>query len=87
MWPRWLALSLLGFPLTVGIIGALALIWPARPDMVALPWMLLVFPVWVVVMSLAFAFSSGKRAWLWLGGGTIVSLGLVLLLRAFGVTP
>lgn len=84
MWPRWLALSLLGLPLTIGIVGVLALATPGPASISALPWMLLVFPVWTGVMVLPFVFSSGRRAWVWLGLATVTSLGLLYGLKALG---
>lgn len=84
MWPRWLAALLLGLPLTIGIIGVCALAWPGRAEITALPWMLLAFPVWITAMSLAFAFKSGLRAWLWLGGATLAGFGLLYGLKALG---
>lgn len=84
MWPRWLALVLLGLPLMIGIVGVLALATPGPAAISALPWMLLVFPVWTGVMALPFVFSSGRRAWLWLGLATVASLGLLYGLKELG---
>lgn len=84
MWPRWLAASILGLPLTIAVVGLCALAWPGKPDITALPWMLLAFPVWVAVMTLAFVFKSGRRAWLWLGCATLLGFGLLYGLKALG---
>ena len=84
MWPRWLAALLLGLPLTIGIVGVCALAWPGRTEITALPWMLLAFPVWITAMALAFVFSSGLRAWLWLGSTTLTGFVLLYGLKALG---
>lgn len=78
------AAALLGLPLTIGLVGLIALAWPGRQEITALPWMLMVFPVWIGVMSLAFVFSSGRRAWLWLGGATLFCFALLHGLKAIG---
>ena len=85
MWPRWLAVALLGLPLTVGVVGLLARFVPGPPEITALPWMLLVFPVWTAVMSLAFVFRNGFHAWLWLGGATLLSVGALFIIKSGGV--
>lgn len=77
MWTRYLAAALLGLPLTTAIIGLLALGWPGDQTVTTLPWIMMAFPVWVTVMTLAFVFRSGLHAWVWLGSATV--LGFVLL--------
>lgn len=84
MWARWLAAVLLGFPLTVGMIGLVALSWPGDIEIVTLPWLLLSFPVWIGAMSLAFAFRTALRAWLWMGGATLLCFGLLHLSKTLG---
>lgn len=84
MWAKALAAVLLGLPLSTALIGLLALAWPGRPEIVTLPWLLMVFPLWVGVMSMAFAARTGLRAWLWMGGGTALCHGLLDGLRALG---
>ncbi len=79
---RALAALLLGLPLTVGLVGVFALAWPGDQQVTALPWMLLAFPVWIAAMSLAFMFRSGLRAWLWLGGATLLCFALLYGLKA-----
>src|SRR5476649_303412 len=66
MWGKTFAAILLGLPLAVALIGLAALL---RSDQArhTLPWLLMFFPVWIGVMSIAFLFRSGARAWLWLG--------------------
>lgn len=84
MWGRSLAAALLGLPLTVGIVGLVALHWPGELTRVTLPWLLMSFPVWVAVMSVAFLFKSGLRAWLWMGGATLLCFGLIHVSRMLG---
>lgn len=84
MWARYLAAAVLGLPLTVGLIGLAALAWPGNQEITALPWITLTFPLWIAVMTLAFAFKSARRAWLWLGGATALSLALLYGLKALG---
>lgn len=77
MWARSLAAALLGLPLTVGLIGLVVLLWPGELVRITLPWLLLAFPVWIGVMSLAFVARSGWRAWAWMGGGTMSCFALI----------
>ncbi len=84
MWARWLAAVLLGFPLTVGLIGLIALSWPGDVEIVTLPWLLLSFPVWIGAMSLAFVAKTALRAWLWMGGMTLASFALLHLFKTLG---
>lgn len=84
MWAKSLAAALLGLPLAVGIVGLLALLWPGDPARTTLPWLLLAFPTWVAVMSLAFFARNGRRAWLWMGGATLLCFGLIQLAKMLG---
>ncbi|MCF4165266.1 hypothetical protein L2U69_06395 [Zavarzinia compransoris] len=84
MWVKALAAALLGLPLTVAVIGLLALSWPGRPEIVTLPWLMMAFPLWIGLMSLAFAARSGLRAWLWMGGATVLGYGLLQGLKTLG---
>jgi hypothetical protein len=47
--------------------------------------LLLMFPLWIGAMSLAFVFRSGARAWLWLGLATLLCHGLLYALKAAGL--
>jgi hypothetical protein len=84
MWARYLAAGLLGLPLSVGLIGLVALAWPGDPRITTLPWVMMAFPTWVATMTLAFVFESARRAWLWLGGATLTCFVLLYGLRALG---
>jgi len=84
MWGKSLAAALLGLPLTVAVIGLIALLWPGDPVHTTLPWLLLSFPLWIAVMACAFLFRSGLRAWLWLGGATLLCFALVHAVKLLG---
>lgn len=84
MWAKSLAAALLGLPLTVGIIGLIALLWPAPLERSTLSWLLMSFPLWVTIMSLTFLFKTGLRAWLWLGGLTTLCFVLIHLSKLLG---
>ncbi|MGN6228353.1 MAG: hypothetical protein ACTHNM_13045 [Dyella sp.] len=84
MWARFLAATVLGLPLTVGLIGLVALAWPGDPRLTTLPWVMLTFPTWIAMMTLAFVFKSAQRAWLWLGSATGLCFGLLYGLKALG---
>ncbi|UXH76230.1 hypothetical protein [Roseateles amylovorans] len=84
MWGKSLAAALLGLPLTTAVIGLITLSWPGRPEVITLPWLLLSFPLWILVMSAAFSAQSGRRAWAWMAGLTAGSYGLLHLLKLLG---
>ena len=74
MWAKSLAAALLGLPLTVGMIGLVVLLWPGELDRITMPWLLMSFPVWVGVMSLAFLAKTGLRAWLCMALATVAAI-------------
>lgn len=84
MWARSLAAVLLGLPLTVGLIGLLALAMPGPLSASSLPLLLLAFPVWVACLSLPFACERAGQAWAWMGGLTLLSFGLLHGLKWLG---
>lgn len=84
MWAKSLAAALLGLPLTVGIIGLIVLLWPGELTRITLPWLLMAFPLWIGVMSLAFLSRSGGRAWMWMGGSTLLCFGLIHAIKLLG---
>ena len=49
-----------------------------------MPWLLLAFPFWVGVMSLAFLAKSGWRAWAWMGGATLACFALIHVAKLLG---
>lgn len=84
MWAKSLAAALLGLPLTVGLIGLIALAWPGSLEIKTLPWLLMFFPTWILVMSFPFQCKTGLRAWLWMGLTTLVCFGLIFALKQTG---
>ena len=84
MWAKWLAAILLGLPLAVALVGICTLAWPGPLQVHALPWLLMFFPVWIGCMSLPFVFASGLRAWLWMGGATLLAFAVLQALKAAG---
>ncbi len=76
---------LLGFALALGVsgllptlgIGSLSFLKTSGQFM-----MWLISPVWATVISLCFMFSSGLRAWLWLGAANIAVWGALALMGA-----
>jgi hypothetical protein len=53
MWARYLAAAVLGLPLSVGLIGLVALAWPGNQEVTTLPGVMMAFPVWIAVLVLA----------------------------------
>ena len=46
--------------------------------------MWIVPPLWMTVFSLVYMFRSGLRAWLWLGGFTLVGAAFLFAVRVWG---
>lgn len=84
MWAKSLAAALLGLPLTAALIGLVSLSWPGGSASVTLAWLLLSFPVWIGLMAAALASRSGLRAWLWMGGASLLGYGLLHGLKSLG---
>ncbi|MFA7665494.1 MAG: hypothetical protein WCY32_05180 [Burkholderiaceae bacterium] len=88
--PDWvsktLAGVLLGLSLALtcsGLLAALLIGMPVPVSGQLAMW--LVPPVWLGVLSFVYFFSSGLRAWLWLGGVNVLALGIWWLVRPGGV--
>lgn len=82
-WSKTLAGLLLGLALALGfsaLFAGLATDMPlpirAQLTMWSVP------PVWLTVLASVFFFSSGKRAWLWLGSATVLTFALALALQS-----
>lgn len=84
MWARSLAAGLLGLPLTVGVVGLAALLWPGTLGDHTLFLLVCAFVVWVATLVLPFALRSAGRAWLVMGSGTLLSFGAMHALKALG---
>lgn len=80
---RTLAGSVLGFGLAVALAGIFAWTAPLGPNKFQLV-MWLVVPLWLAVLSASFLFTSGLRAWLWLGGANVLAFASLSILRHFG---
>ncbi|WLW62826.1 hypothetical protein RA224_05215 [Achromobacter aegrifaciens] len=78
-----LAGALLGFALAMGASAALAALTAGIPlatrSQLAM-W--LVPPVWLGVASTVYFFTSGLRAWIWLGGACVLLYGGLLVVKA-----
>ncbi|MBK0111182.1 MULTISPECIES: hypothetical protein [Delftia] len=85
--PDWISKTLAGLLLGLGLAisasGLLAALLHGMPLAVSgqlVMW--LVPPVWLLVQSLVYFFSSGLRAWAWLGGANALALAAWWLVRA-----
>lgn len=73
---KTLAGLLLGLGLAFGLSGLfLALCAEMPPSVRAQLGMWMVMPIWVGVLGSVYFFSSGARAWLWLGFANLVLYG------------
>ncbi|WP_373988237.1 hypothetical protein [Duganella sp. BuS-21] len=78
------AAALLGLPLSVLIVGFAALLSGDQAS-TTLPWLLVFFLVWIGAMTGAFLFKTGLRAWLWMGGATVIGFTALHFLKASGL--
>lgn len=79
---KTLAGVLLGLSLALGCSGLFAwlnLDMPLSIRSQLAMWM--VAPIWLGTLGGVYFFSSGKRAWLWLGGANLLVFGALALLR------
>jgi hypothetical protein len=60
---KWLAAILLGLPLSTGVVGLAALLWPGRLEVHTLPLLLLSFPVWAAVLAYAALYAAKALGW------------------------
>jgi hypothetical protein len=84
MWARAGAGVLPGFFLAAALIGLLGWLLPGSWESTMVAGLAAFFPLWIGVICAAFRFSSGRRAWLWLGGLALLALGLLWLLQTSG---
>jgi hypothetical protein len=84
MWGKSTAAIFLGMPLSVLVVGFAALLSSSQ-SVTTLPWLLVFFLVWIAVMTGAFLFKSGLRAWLWMGGLTVAGYTALHFLKASGL--
>lgn len=84
MWGKSTAAVFLGLPLSVLIVGFAALL-SSDQRTTTLPWLMVFFLVWIAVMTIAFLFKTGARAWLWMGGLTVAGYAALNFLKASGL--
>ena len=77
---HWAAL-LFGLPLTIALIGILALLFPGSEQQAVLPWLLFTFPVWILLMALMYLSRSNKQLWLILAVLILLSYSLLWLIK------
>jgi hypothetical protein len=78
------AAAILGLPLAVLVVGFIALL-SNQQKVTTLPLLLMFFLVWVGAMTGAFLFRTGLRAWLWMGGATVIGFTALHFLKASGL--
>ena len=81
---HWAAV-LFGLPLTIALIGILALLFPGEAQRAVMPWLLFTFPLWVLIMALMYLSRSNKKLWLLLTMLAVLSYSLLWLLKTYVV--
>lgn len=84
MWSRASAGLVAGFFLAAALVGLVGWTLPGPWRSTLVPGLVMFFPLWIGFAGAAFAFSSGRRAWSWLGGAALIGLGALWTLRALG---
>ena len=79
------AVALCGLPLTIALIGILALLFPGEAQRAVMPWLLFTFPLWVLIMALMYLSRSNKKLWLLLTVLTVFSYSLLWLIKTYVV--
>lgn len=80
---KTLAGALLGFSLALGCSGLFVRLNPEMALSIKgqlAMWM--VAPVWLGTLSCVYFFTSGLRAWLWLGGANLLAFGALRLIQS-----
>jgi len=72
---------LLGLPLALALIAVVIWIWPGSSESVALPFLVVFFPVWIGIMGGTYMFRSGARAWAWLAVANLAAFGALFLAK------
>ncbi|MDI9238036.1 hypothetical protein QLQ15_03835 [Lysobacter sp. LF1] len=81
MWSRAFAGIVPGFLLSAGLVGLFTWALPGPWQGTIVPGIIAFFVVWIAVMAASFQFANGKRAWAWLCGLAVLSLGALWLLQ------
>lgn len=80
-----LAGLVLGFALALALVGLFARLGPqglaGGNKYQLVMWM--IAPIWLSVLAFVFLFRSGLRAWLWLGGASLLAHGGLHACRLF----
>lgn len=84
MWGKSTAALFLGLPLAVNVVGICALLSQDQAR-TTLPWLLMFVLFWIGAMTIAFLFRTGLRAWLWMGGATLLGYAVLHLSKAGGL--
>ncbi|WP_034994945.1 hypothetical protein [Beijerinckia mobilis] len=75
---------LLGFGLAITLAGFIAWVGPQGPDAINKYQFVLwiVPPIWLGTAAACYFFSSGLKAWLWLGSANLLAYGMMVLARS-----
>jgi len=84
MWTRASAGVVPGFFLAAAVLGLVTWLLPGAWESTMVPGLLAFFPLWIGVICTALRFSTGTRAWGWLGGLAVSGLGLLWWLQWSG---
>ena len=82
MWGRATAGAFPGFILAAALVSLLGRVLPGPWQSTLVPGLVLLFPLWIGIAAVGFRFASGMRAWLWIGGLAMLSLGLLWWVQA-----
>ncbi|MGE7137735.1 hypothetical protein ACQKIE_08925 [Luteibacter sp. NPDC031894] len=72
---------LLGLPLSMALVSLAIWLWPSSSESVAIPMLMLFFPLWISVMAATFLFRSGVRAWAWLAVANVGAFAALFLAK------
>lgn len=84
MWARASAGIVPGFFFAAGLLGLVSWLLPGPWESTIVVGLLAFFPLWIGIVCASLRFSSGRRAWLWLGALALSALGLLYLLQLSG---
>jgi hypothetical protein len=82
IWSRALAGVFPGFFLSAGLVGLVCWSLPGPWQTALVPGIVAFFPVWMLVIGSSFFFSTGRRAWAWLGASAVVTLAALWTMQA-----
>ncbi|RZA34659.1 MAG: hypothetical protein EOP92_14515 [Lysobacteraceae bacterium] len=82
MWARALAGVVPGFVLAAALVALACWSLPGPWQATLVPGLVAFFPAWMCAIGAAFFFSSGRRAWAWLGLAAVGSLAALWTLQS-----